>query len=89
MQVTQNKFLIVLFPHKQPGGLNVTFPLPLTVTVQLVGQVFLWQLAFGGKYADGLAQQFHIITATLAHLHLAFEFACKSDGVHTSTQDIV
>ena len=39
--------------------------------------------------ADSITQQFHIVATTLAHLHLAFEFTSKLDGVHISTQDIV
>ena len=29
----ENKFPVVLFPNKQPIGLNVTFPLPFTITM--------------------------------------------------------
>ena len=46
------------------------------------GRYSAGSLALGGEGEDGRAQLLHVIAATLAKLHLAFEFAGKLDCVH-------
>ena len=60
----------------------MALPLTLTVAVKHVGKILGRQLALGGEGEDGRAQLLHVIAATLAKLHLAFEFAGKLDCVH-------
>ena len=64
------------------GQKDMALPLTLTVAVKHVGKILGRQLALGGEGEDGRAQLLHVIAATLAKLHLAFEFAGKLDCVH-------
>jgi len=45
IQHYENKFLIVLFPNEKPVWLYVTFPLPFSVAMKLVGLIFRRQRA--------------------------------------------
>lgn len=78
----ENKILISLLPNQQPIGLNVTFPLPLAVTMQDVGMEHLGKFAVNRKKANHLMQLPHVVTAALAQPHLALELASISNGVH-------
>jgi len=44
IQKHKDKLLIAYLPNKQPVGLNVTFPLPLTVACQDVGMILFFEL---------------------------------------------
>ena len=71
----EDKFLVVLLPNEEPVGLDVALPLTLAVAVQHMWKVLGGQLAIGGENADGCFEQFHVIAATLAKLHLVLEFS--------------
>lgn len=49
--------VVVLFPHQEPVGLDVTFPASGIIARQLVRPVLLWKFPVFAKYVDGFGKK--------------------------------
>lgn len=82
LQEEQRQLRVVLFPRHQPVGLNVAFPLTLTVARQPVWAILGGQRASFSEQSDGILYQLEVKSSLAAEFQVFLEACGVADAIH-------